>query len=251
MMSTELPENETTPDENTDEAEADPSNLGAQEAQSESQSTDEDVFEDEVEVIYVGAPTRFYDPASLDDPEHDAPRPSTIPRRERRAEIRDQFDILREAGTLSKGRMEQLGVPPHLRQLLSEVKAAEEHKGSRRFIRAQLSRMTQEDTDFLADALDRLPELDRDAAEKAKRADLWSRVLIDGGKDAQTEFFDLHQEQALDHQGLRSMIRQTSKNVKKLGLDHDKSKRSLKDLRKSLRSIALKPCTSKIESSKE
>ena len=63
--------------------------------------------------------------------------------------------------------MDQLNLPAHLRQLFSEVKAAEEHKGSRRFIRAQLSRMTEEDTETLADALDRLPELDREAAEKA------------------------------------------------------------------------------------
>ena len=243
MMISDPPETDATLEEVVEETDTSGSSLEAQESSEEPIEIDEDDYEDEVEVIYVGAPTRFFDPASMDDPEHDAPRPSSIPRRERRAEIRDQFDILREAATLSKGRMDQLNLPAHLRQLLSEVKAAEEHKGSRRFIRAQLSRMTEEDTETLADALDRLPELDREAAEKAKRADSWAKVLIEGGKVEQTQFFDLHQEQSLDHQSLRSMIRQTSKNVKKLGIDHDKSKRSLKDLRKSLRAIALKPCT--------
>ena len=251
MISSELPDNDATLDDATDTTETNDSIPESSESSREPASVDEDDHEDEVEVIYVGAPTRFFDPASMDDPEHDAPRPSSIPRRARRAEIRDQFDILREAATLSKGRMDQLNLPAHLRQLLSEVKAAEEHKGSRRFIRAQLSRMTEEDTDTLADALDRLPELDREAAEKAKRADLWARVLIDGGKTEQTQFFDLHQDQSLDHQSLRSMIRQTAKNVKKLGLDHDKSKRSLKDLRKSLRAIALKPCTVKAAPTEE
>ena len=200
-------------------------------------------FEDEVEVIYAGAPTQFYDPAHMGDPSHDAPRPSTIPRRERRAEIRDQFEILREAAKLSKGRMEQLSLPGHLRELLTEVKDAEEHKGSRRFIRAQLSRLTEEDTEVLADALDRLPELDRVAAENANRAESWTRILLEGGKAAQTEFFKTHQEEQLDHQGLRSLIRQATKNTQKLGFQHDKSKRSLKELRKSLRGITLKPCT--------
>ena len=240
MISSDRPENDAPRDE-----ESAPKSEGLETGVEEEQQAfdQQDDFEDEVEVIYVGAPTRFYDPESIGDASHDAPRPSTIPRRERRAEIRDNFDILRESATLSKGRMEQLGLPGHLRQLISEVKAAEEHKGSRRFIRAQLSRMTEEDTQILADALDRLPELDREAAERAKRADLWARVLLEGGKAAQTQFFEAHQEQPLDHQGLRSLIRQAAKNTQKLGPQHDKSKRSLKDLRKSLRGLTLKPCT--------
>jgi ribosome-associated protein len=240
MISSDRPENDAPleEEESTQREELDASVEDAPE-----QCVQPDDFEDEVEVIYVGAPTQFYDPDSIGDPSHDAPRPSTIPRRERRAEIRDQFEILREAAKLSKGRMEQLSLPGHLRELLSEVKAAEEHKGSRRFIRAQLSRLTEEDTEVLADALDRLPELDRDAAERAKRAESWTKVLLEGGKAAQTQFFEAHQDQTLDHQGLRSLIRQAAKNTQKLGFQHDKSKRSLKDLRKSLRGITLKPCS--------
>lgn len=249
MMSTEHPEDKAP--ENEELEPNDENSVVSPEPEQVSFPLEDEAFEDEVEVIYVGAPTRFYDPESLDDAAHDAPRPSTIPRRERRAEIRDQFEILREAAKLSKGRMEQLALPPHLRELLGEVKAAEDHKGSRRFIRAQLSRLTEEDTEVLADALERLPDLDRVAAEKANRADSWSKVLIEGGKTAQTQFFELHQEQPLDHQELRSLIRQAAKNTQKLGPQHDKSKRSLKDLRKSLRGLALKPCTVQIAPSEE
>ena len=242
MMNSDHPGEDTPSDEEavgTDIKSLQPDNEATEAATPE----DFEDFEDEVEVIYAGAPTQFYDPAHMGDPVHDAPRPSTIPRRERRAEIRDQFEILREAAKLSKGRMEQLSLPGHLRELLAEVKGAEEHKGSRRFIRAQLSRLTEEDTEVLADALDRLPELDRVAAENANRAESWTRVLLEGGKAAQTTFFETHRDQPLDHQGLRSLIRQAAKNTQKLGFQHDKSKRSLKELRKSLRGIALKPCT--------
>ena len=85
MTSSELPENDAAPEEGLETSDQDKAVKELPEAVSEPPKSQEDDFEDEVEVFYVGAPTRFYDPASIDDPEHDAPRPSTIPRRERRA----------------------------------------------------------------------------------------------------------------------------------------------------------------------
>ena len=158
-----------------------------------------------------------------------APRPSSIPRREDGRNPRS-IRHLREAATPAKAEWTS-ELPAHLRQLLSEVKAAEEHKGSRRSSEPSWSHDRRRHRN--ACGCSRLvARADREAAEKAKRADSWAKVLIEGGKVEQTQFFDIHQEQSLDHQSLRSMIRQTAKNVKKLGIDHDKSKRSLKDWRK-------------------
>ena len=238
-------------DDNQHEGDVPPeASTGHEDAESQPPQLDED-YEDEVEVVYVGAPTQFYDPETIGDAKHDAPRPSTIPRREKRAEIRDNFEILREAATLSKGRMEQLALPQNLRQLLMEIKHAEEHKGSRRFIRAQLHRLTSEDSDILFEAMERLPHLDREAAEKASRAESWARALLAGGKPVQTAFFETHQDQDIDHQNLRSHIRQAAKNLSKLGATHDKTKKSLKDLRKTLRKIELKPCPRTLQTSEE
>ena len=84
MMISDPPDTDATLEEVVEETETNGSSLEVQESSEEPIEIDEDDYEDEVEVIYVGAPTRFFDPASMDDPEHNAPRPSSIPRRERR-----------------------------------------------------------------------------------------------------------------------------------------------------------------------
>ena len=74
MMISDPPDTDATLEEVVEETETNGSSLEVQESSEEPIEIDEDDYEDEVEVIYVGAPTRFFDPASMDDPEHNAPR---------------------------------------------------------------------------------------------------------------------------------------------------------------------------------
>jgi len=142
-----------------------------------------------------------------DDFEEELPKSKTKVKQE----MHQLQDLGKQLTELSKAQLAEVPLDNDLREAIDTLHRIKSNEARRRQLQYIGRLMRSADTEAIEAVLDRFKERDQQHLRFDKMAEDWRKRLLEGGKTAQSEFFD--RCPGADHQQLRQLVRDANREI--------------------------------------
>lgn len=127
-------------------------------------------------------------------------------------EMHQLQDLGKQLTELSKAQLAEVPLDGDLREAIDTLHRIKSNEARRRQLQYIGRLMRSADAGAIEEVLNRFKERDQQHLRFDKMAEDWRKQLLEGGKAAQSDFFDRYP--GADHQQLRQLVRDANREIK-------------------------------------